>query len=66
MSARGYVGAFFGPGPYVCGEWDFGGLPPYLLKYPDIKIRGMDKRFMEATSRYIKKYFFRNYFYAMH
>lgn len=44
----------FRPGPYVCGEWDFGGLPPYLLKYPDIKIRGMDKRFMEATSRYIK------------
>ena len=20
------------PGPYVCAEWDFGGLPPYLLK----------------------------------
>ena len=20
------------PGPYVCAEWDFGGLPPYLLQ----------------------------------
>lgn len=44
----------FRPGPYVCGEWDFGGLPPYLLKYPDIKIRCMDKRYMEAVARYVK------------
>ncbi len=29
----------FRPGPYVCAEWDFGGIPTYLLKYPDIKIR---------------------------
>lgn len=41
------------PGPYVCAEWDFGGLPPYLLKYPDIKIRCMDPRYMAATNRYI-------------
>ncbi|MGH2553337.1 MAG: beta-galactosidase, partial [Chitinophagaceae bacterium] len=27
------------PGPYVCAEWDFGGLPTYLLKIPDIRIR---------------------------
>jgi len=38
------VGA--GPsGPYVCAEWDFGGLPSYLLKIPGIKyvawIRGI-------------------------
>ena len=41
------------PGPYVCAEWDFGGLPPYLLKYPDIKIRCMDTRYMAATEKYI-------------
>ena len=41
------------PGPYVCAEWDFGGLPPYLLKYPDIKVRCMDTRYMAATERYI-------------
>ena len=41
------------PGPYVCAEWDFGGLPPYLLKYPDIKIRCMDSRYMAAAERYI-------------
>lgn len=43
------------PGPYVCGEWDFGGLPPYLLKIPDIKIRCMDTRYLTATMRYINK-----------
>lgn len=43
------------PGPYVCAEWDFGGLPPYLLKIPDIKIRCMDTRYMAAVTRYINK-----------
>lgn len=42
------------PGPYVCAEWDFGGLPPYLLKIPDIKIRCSDPRYMAAAERYIK------------
>jgi len=41
------------PGPYVCAEWDFGGLPPYLLKYPDIKLRCMDPRYMEAVEKYV-------------
>lgn len=42
------------PGPYVCAEWEFGGLPPYLLRIPDIKVRCMDPRYMAATERYIK------------
>lgn len=41
------------PGPYVCAEWDFGGLPPYLLSIPDIKLRCMDTRYMNAVNRYI-------------
>ncbi|MEO6612070.1 MAG: beta-galactosidase family protein [Chitinophagaceae bacterium] len=41
------------PGPYVCAEWDFGGLPPWLLKIPDIKIRCMDERYMQAVTSYI-------------
>ncbi len=43
------------PGPYVCAEWDFGGLPPYLLKIPDIKVRCMDPRYMEPAEKYIAK-----------
>ncbi len=43
------------PGPYVCAEWDFGGLPSYLLKIPDIKLRCMDINYMKAVSRYINR-----------
>ncbi|MVT08693.1 beta-galactosidase [Chitinophaga sp. ysch24] len=42
------------PGPYVCAEWEFGGLPPYLLRIPDIKVRCMDPRYMAAAERYVK------------
>ncbi|MEK7226948.1 MAG: beta-galactosidase family protein, partial [Bacteroidota bacterium] len=45
----------FRPGPYVCAEWDFGGLPTYLLKIPDIKIRCMDTRYMKAVEGYISR-----------
>jgi beta-galactosidase len=41
------------PGPYVCAEWDFGGLPAYLLKIPDIKIRCSDSRYMNPVTKYI-------------
>ena len=45
----------FRPGPYVCAEWDFGGLPTYLLKIPDIKIRCMDARYMAAVTSYVNR-----------
>ncbi len=43
------------PGPYVCAEWEFGGIPPYLLRHPDIKIRCMDPVYMKAAERYISR-----------
>jgi beta-galactosidase len=43
------------PGPYVCAEWEFGGIPPYLLRIPDIKIRCMDPRYMAAAEKYITR-----------
>ncbi len=43
------------PGPYVCAEWEFGGLPPYLLRYPEIKIRCIDPVYMKAVERYISR-----------
>lgn len=43
------------PGPYVCAEWDFGGIPPYLLRYPDLKVRCLDPRYMTAAERYIDR-----------
>jgi hypothetical protein len=41
------------PGPYVCAELDFGGLPPYLLADPEIKVRCLNPRYMAAVERYI-------------
>ena len=43
------------PGPYVCAEWELGGIPPYLLRIPDIKLRSMDARYMAAAERYMSK-----------
>lgn len=42
----------FRPGPYVCAEWELGGIPPYLLRIPDIKLRCRDSRYMSAVERY--------------
>ena len=43
------------PGPYVCAEWDWGGLPTWLLKIPDIKVRCSDPRYMNAVKRYVAR-----------
>jgi beta-galactosidase len=43
------------PGPYVCAEWDLGGIPSYLLRIPDIKLRCLDSRYMAAAERYMTK-----------
>ncbi len=43
---------FLRPGPYVCSEWDLGGLPWWLLRTPDIKLRCSDPRFTQPVERY--------------
>lgn len=43
------------PGPYACAEWDFGGLPIWLLRTPDIKVRCSDPRYLAACESYILK-----------
>jgi len=43
------------PGPYVCTEWDFGGIPAWLLRTKDIKIRTKDPRFLAASDLYMKE-----------
>jgi beta-galactosidase len=40
------------PGPYICSEWDFGGLPSWLLKDPDMQVRCAYPPFLEAVDRY--------------
>lgn len=43
------------PGPYVCAEWDFGGLPAWLLREPGMKIRCNDPAFMKAAEKYLMR-----------
>lgn len=40
-------------GPYVCAEWNFGGLPWWLLKKKGIVTRTWNKPFMEAVERWV-------------
>lgn len=44
---------YFRPGPYVCAEWDLGGLPSYLLEGAPIDLRTCDPAFLAASERYI-------------
>jgi beta-galactosidase len=41
------------PGPYICAEWDGGGLPSWLTTDPDIRLRTSDPRFTDALDRYL-------------
>ncbi len=43
------------PGPYVCGEWEMGGLPWWLLKKKDIRLREQDPYFMERYRIFTRK-----------
>ncbi|MCH5223533.1 MAG: beta-galactosidase [Muribaculaceae bacterium] len=42
------------PGPYVCAEWEMGGLPWWLLKKKDIKLRDNDPYFLERVNEFQK------------
>lgn len=43
------------PGPYICTEWDFGGIPSWLLREKDMQVRTNDKRFVAASDAYLKE-----------
>jgi len=45
------------PGPYICAEWDYGGLPSWLLTHRNMHIRCMDEEFLKYETRYLDKIF---------
>jgi len=45
------------PGPYICAEWDFGGLPPYILEDGPIKLRTMAEPYISHVTRFFSKLF---------
>ncbi|MFC3843421.1 beta-galactosidase [Paenibacillus sp. MAH-36] len=40
------------PSPYICAEWEFGGLPAWLLQYTYMKLRCMDATYLMKVDRY--------------
>ena len=43
------------PGPYICAEWDFGGLPAWLLKAKNMQIRCMYPDYLKCVERFYKE-----------
>ena len=41
------------PGPYICAEWDNGGLPTWLLRDPEVGVRTYEPRYLEAVREYL-------------
>ncbi|UPK44219.1 glycoside hydrolase family 35 protein [Paenibacillus pabuli] len=40
------------PSPYICAEWEFGGLPSWLLADDEIGLRCYDEKFLDRVDRY--------------
>lgn len=43
------------PGPYACGEWEYGGYPWWLSTAKDMKIRTNNKAFLDSCRTYISQ-----------
>ncbi|MFR7590926.1 MAG: glycoside hydrolase family 35 protein [Longibaculum sp.] len=40
------------PSPYICAEWEFGGLPAWLLNEDNLKLRCNDSKYLEKVRHY--------------
>ena len=45
------------PGPYICAEWEFGGLPWWLQNEEDMEIRSSNPAFTKCCESYLKRLF---------
>ena len=55
MAAEVGLYAIVRPGPYICSEWDLGGMPWWLLKHPDINLRCSDPLFLQLCTPYMEE-----------
>ncbi len=42
------------PGPYICAEWDNGGLPAWLFRDPEVGVRRSEPHYLAAVSEYLR------------
>lgn len=45
------------PSPYICAEWEFGGLPAWLLKDDSMRVRSTYSGFLKAVDKYFIELF---------
>ncbi|XP_063238345.1 beta-galactosidase-1-like protein 3 [Bacillus rossius redtenbacheri] len=45
------------PGPYICAEWEFGGLPSWLLRAKNFEVRTANAEYLERVEKYFDKLF---------
>lgn len=45
------------PSPYICAEWEFGGLPAWLLKDESMRVRSTHSGFLNAVDSYYEQLF---------
>ena len=45
------------PGPYICSEWEFGGLPWWIQADENMEIRCTNKAYIERFDKYLDKLF---------
>ena len=43
------------PGPYCCAEIEYGGIPYWTLKHPEVKIRTDDPRWLDWCRKYLER-----------
>ncbi|OXA63022.1 Beta-galactosidase-1-like protein 2 [Folsomia candida] len=41
------------PGPYICSEFEFGGMPSYLLRDPDMRVRTAYQPYLDRVKVYL-------------
>jgi beta-galactosidase len=43
------------PGPYVCAEWDLGGIPAWILAERGVKLRTTDARYLGPAKEWVRR-----------
>ena len=43
------------PGPYICNEWDGGGLPAWLYTWHGLELRQNNRLYLDAARRYLRE-----------
>ncbi|HEX2289476.1 MAG TPA: beta-galactosidase, partial [Pseudonocardiaceae bacterium] len=53
LVAEAGMHAIVRPGPYICAEWDNGGLPAWLFRDPAVGVRRYESRYLAAVREYL-------------